>query len=113
MSDNVGFENALPGEGRAAEAVVGPFKVFALSGNAFFGVTLVSEPLFPAAMLRLNDGNFSFVGLSLVSRILHVGRGEADGTDMRDREGRRSLDTGCAKKSLLACPEDDCDGDRE
>lgn len=113
MSENVGFENAFPGEGRAAEAVVGPFEVFALSGNAFFGVTLVSKLLFPAAMLRLDDGNFSFVGLSLVSRILLVGRGEADGTDMRDREGRRSLDTGCAKKSLLACPEDDCDGDRE
>jgi hypothetical protein len=113
MSDNVGFGNALPGEGRAGEALAGSFDVLVLSDIAFFGVTLVSEPPFPIAMLCFDVRNFSLVGLSLVSGILLAGRFEADCTDIRDREGRRSLDTGCDKKSLLACPEDDRDGDRE
>lgn len=51
MSVNVGFGNVLPGEGRAGEALVGPFNVLVLSDIAFFGVTLVSEPPFPTAML--------------------------------------------------------------
>lgn len=112
MSDSVGFENVLPGEGRAGEALAGLFNMFR-SELVFFGVTLVSEPPLPTARLCLDGDNFSLRGLSLVSGILLVGRDEVDGTDMRDLEGRRSLDTGCDKKSLLACPEDDREGDRE
>ena len=112
MSDNEGFDNISPREDRAGEALAGAFSMLVLPGIVFFGVTLISEPPFPTTILCLDDGNFSLVGVSLESGIGFVGRDEADATDMRDWDGRRSLGTGCAKKSP-ACPEDDCDGDRE
>lgn len=112
MSDSEGFDNICPGEARAGEALAGPFNMLVLPGIVFFGVTLISEPPFPTAIFCLDDGSFSLVGVSLDSRIEFVGRDEADATDMRDWDGRRSLGTGCAKKSP-ASPEDDCDGDRE
>lgn len=112
MADMMGFDSVFPGEDRAVEALAGAFNMLVLAGTVFFGVILVSEPPFPIAMLCLDDGIFNLVGLSLVSEKVVVGKDEADATEMRDWDARRSLGTGCDKKSL-ACPEDDCDGDCE
>jgi hypothetical protein len=112
MADKVGLDSIFPGEDRAVEALAGAFSMLVLAGTVFFGVVLVSGPAFPIATLCLDEGIFNLVGLSLVSEKVVVGKDEADAIEMRDWDGRRSLGIGCDKKSL-ACPEDDCDGDRE
>lgn len=116
MPDCAGSEDVFAGEGRAGEGLAVRPRVLNLSGIAFLGVTLVSgAPLTPPpiVILCLEDSNLIFEGLSLLSGAWLVGRDEADGTDMRDRDGRRNLDTGWDNKSLLTCPEDDRAGDLE
>lgn len=64
---------------------------------AFLGGAPISDVL---AMLCLAEGRLNLEGLSLASVLPPAGRTEDDAIDMRDREGRRSLDTGCTNNSL-------------
>lgn len=79
------------------------------SGAAFLGGALISGAR--PAILCLADGLFSLEGLSTASGGLLGDNSDADATDMRDLEGRRSLDTGCDNSSLPVV--DDRDGDLE
>lgn len=99
--------DVLLGDGRAGEALASPpFKLSCLSEteDVFLGVKLPSGP--PPC---LEEGNLIRDGLSPEFAVWFVD----DETDIRDREGRRSLDTGCDRNSLPAWPEEDRDGDRE
>lgn len=98
ISNFEGFDDVLLGDGRAGEGLAtAPSEIscLGLSKAAFLGVKLLSAP--PTG---LEDDDLIRDGLSLEFGILLVGTVVEDGTDMRDREGRRSLDTGCDKNSL-------------
>lgn len=97
MSDKTGFEGFFAREGRAGDAFAStPPEALVLPGAVFLG----SVMLLPGPMLCLADGNRIFEGLSLASETLPDAKDEAKGTDARGREGNRSLDTGCVRRSF-------------
>lgn len=69
---------------------------------------------FPGSILCLADGTLIFEGLSVASETLPDAKDEVGGTNVRGREGNRSLETGWDRSSFpFAWPEDDRDGDLE
>lgn len=82
MFDCGGFDET-PGEGRTCGDFGGTM--------LFFGGALFPGAPLRAAKLRLLDGCFNFEGLSSP---FVVGIPEAAAIDIRDREGRRSCETG-------------------
>lgn len=110
MSDRTGFEGFFAREGRAGDALAGNPKTLDFPGAVFLG----SAMLLPGPILCLADGNRIFEGLSLASETLPGAKEEVKGTDVRGREGNRSLETGWDRRSLpFAWPEDARDGDLE
>lgn len=101
MSDRTGFEGFFAREGRAGDALAGlPPKALDFPGAVLLSEVPGSEIPLLDAKLCLVEGNLIFERLSLVSVTLPEVRDEADGTDMRGREGNRSLDTGWDRGSL-------------
>lgn len=91
MSDSTGFEGFFAREGRAGDALAGnPPKPLDLPGTVFLG----SAMLLPGPRLCLAEGSRIFEGLSPASETLPDAIEEVKGTDVRGREGNRSLETG-------------------
>jgi hypothetical protein len=68
----------------------------------------------PGPILCLAGGSLIFEGLSVASETLPDAKDEVKGTDVRGREGNRSLETGGGRRSFpFAWPEEDRDGDLE